>query len=288
MTQTVVGVSAFKPVYERLRWLNLGLFAEANGRFISLRGNHSESSPSIEALYDNTTAPGLARQPTTAQFTEGVHIGPVIKDYVQLDYSGKFQQFAGESDASFLGWSIDLNHTFYLYGFKKPHATEPVGPDSCARWGDSCPPLERTRNLNGSIGLRVLLTESITSGSDFVPFYFQPTLGGSDINSFAALSSYQDYRFRAPNLMLWRASFEHSIWGPFGFSFLADEGKVAVARSDVDFNHLKHSFAAGLTLRAGGFPMVYVMFAWGGKEGNHTIFNMNSSLLGGSARPLLD
>jgi hypothetical protein len=48
---------------------------------------------------------------------------------------------------------------------------------------------------------------------------------------------------------------------------------------------MKHSFATGLTLRAGGFPMVSVMFAWSGNEGNHTIFNMNTALLGGSSRP---
>jgi hypothetical protein len=56
----------------------------------------------------------------------------------------------------------------------------------------------------------------------------------------------------------------------------------------LDFNHLRHSFAGGFTLRAGGFPMVSIMFAWGGPEGHHNIFNMNTSLLGGSARPLLD
>jgi hypothetical protein len=34
--------------------------------------------------------------------------------------------------------------------------------------------------------------------------------------------------------------------------------------------------------------MVQMMFAWGGSEGHHNIFNMNSSLLGGGARPSLD
>jgi hypothetical protein len=33
--------------------------------------------------------------------------------------------------------------------------------------------------------------------------------------------------------------------------------------------------------------MVFVMFAWGGSEGHHTIFNMNTALLGGSSRPSL-
>jgi len=142
--------------------------------------------------------------------------------------------------------------------------------------------------LNGSIGFRFLLSESITSGDSIVPFYFQQTLGGSDINSMLALGSYQDYRFRAPNLLLLQESFEHSIWGPFGAKFMADQARVALTRSDLGFSDLKHSFAAGLTLRAGGFPMVSLMFAWGGPEGHHNIVNMNTSLLGGSARPLLD
>jgi hypothetical protein len=32
---------------------------------------------------------------------------------------------------------------------------------------------------------------------------------------------------------------------------------------------------------------VYLLFAFGGKEGTHTIANMNTSLIGGSARPSL-
>jgi len=59
------------------------------------------------------------------------------------------------------------------------------------------------------------------------------------------------------------------------------------ARGDLGSSHLKHSFADGLTLRVGGFPMISMMFAWGGPEGHHNNFNMNSSLLGGSSRPSL-
>ena len=50
---------------------------------------------------------------------------------------------------------------------------------------------------------------------------------------------------------------------------MVDEGKVAMRPGDLDFSHLAHSYAAGLTLRAGGFPMVQLLFAWGGHEGNH-------------------
>ena len=60
-------------------------------------------------------------------------------------------------------------------------------------------------------------------------------------------------------------------------------------RSDLGFSNLKHSFAAGLTLRAGGFPMVTVMYAWEGwpRGVSTAIANMNTSLLGGASRPQL-
>jgi hypothetical protein len=135
--------------------------------------------------------------------------------------------------------------------------------------------------------VRLLITESIASSGSVVPFYFQPTLGGSDINGNPWLSSYNDYRFRAPNALLLRESFEHSIWGPIGISFSADQGKVALTRGDIAFDHLAHSFSAGLTVRAGGLPALSLSFAWAGPEGVHTIANINSSLLGGSARPSL-
>ena len=114
--------------------------------------------------------------------------------------------------------------------------------------------------------MRLLITESTASAGSIVPFYFQPTLGGSNINGNPWLSSYSDYRFRAPNTLLLREAFEHSIWGPIGFAFSADQGKVALERNDVDFNHLAHSYSVGLTLRAGGLPALSLAFAWGASK----------------------
>ena len=292
-TQTIIGINAIKPVYEwpSIRKLNLSLLGEVNGRFVSLRGKHGQSQPSIEALYDEATAPGLSTQPAFVQLGQGVRIKPVIGDVFQFNYLVNFKEYVAASNShySFERWTVDLNHTFYLYGYTQsaPKNTDTNGPDECGPLTEKCPQVSHSRNLSGSVGVRLLLSESITSASSVVPFYFQPTLGGSDIDGQPSLASFDDYRFRAPNILLLRESFEHSIWGPFGFTFQADQGKVALAHGDIGFDHLKHSFASGLTLRAGGFPMVYLMFAWGGGEGTHTIFNLNTSLLGGSARPSL-
>ncbi|HXX18640.1 MAG TPA: hypothetical protein VEJ46_04500 [Candidatus Acidoferrum sp.] len=290
MSETIVGGSAIKPVYEwaAIRGLHLALLGDVNGRFVDIRGSHGQLVPSIENLYTEATAPGLTKQPGFLQLGEGVRVKPVLGNF-ELNYLAKFQQFFAPSDShySFLRWAVDLNHTYYLYGYERsaPPSTETVGPDSCA--GDKCPPIPYTRNLRGSIGVRVLLSESVYSATSVVPFYFQQTLGGQDINNVLALGSYQDYRFRTPNLLLFQETFEHSIWGPFGLKLMGDQGRVALTRRDLGFNDFKNSFAAGLTLRAGGFPMVTLMYAWGGPEGQHTIANMNTSLLSGSSRPSL-
>ena len=293
MTQTIVGVNAIKPVYElaALHKLNLALLGEINGRFVSVRGDHGQSVPSIETVYGDTTAPGLSTQPAFVQMAQGIRIKPATGDYLKLNYAGKFEEFFAPSNStnSFLRWTIDLDHTINIYKFQKVAvASDRLGPDSCDHVNERCPKYATTRNLTGFLGARLLLSESITSATNFVPFYFQQTLGGQDINGQLTLGSYQDYRFRAPNLLLVQGYAEHSIWGPFGLKFMADGGRVATTRGDIGFNHFRHSYAAGLTLRAGAFPMVSMMFAWGGPEGHHNIFNMNTSLLGGSARPPLD
>ncbi len=311
MRETIVGASVIKPFNARLSAAVLG---EVNGRFVDIRPSVNQPSPSIGTLYSEATAPGLTHQPGTAQFGEGVRMRPVLfDDFLHLDYNLTYQQYvASGSSFSFQRLTTDLSHEFALYRkttrIRVPRDTN--GPDECSVDQDSENPectadkfaqnpecvgnpskpecKAITRDLQGSIGLRFFLAASMTSGGNAVPFYFQPTLGGSDINGNPSLASYQDYRFRAPNVMLIRESFEHSLWNlPLGFTFMADEGKVGLLRGDLGSNPWIHSFSTGLTLRAGGFPEVLLLFSWGGNEGTHTIASVNTSLLGGSTRPSL-
>jgi hypothetical protein len=262
-----------------------------NGRFVNLRGNHGESTPSIETVFTEATAPGLATQPAFVQLGEGVRLEPtLLNDHLQINYLAQFQQYVAPSDGhySFRRYTFDLDHTIPLYHNAGSYGAKPTnGPDDCAAalGATKCSAIQRNRE--GSVEVRLFITESIASAGSVVPFYFQPNMGGSDINGNSWLSSYNDYRFRAPNALLLRESFEHSIWGPIGFAFSSDQGKVALARNDVAFNHLAHSFSVGVTLRAGGLPALSLAFAWGGPEGTHTIAGVNTSLLGGSTRPSL-
>jgi hypothetical protein len=292
MTETIVGGNVVKPFYEPL---HASLYGEMNGRFVNIRGSHGQVGPSIEQLYTDATAPGLTTQPGAVQLGEGIRIRPILaKDVVRLNYSLTFQQYLtpGNANFSFERLMVDLGHEFALYG-TTTRILEPRlanGPDDCGLDPVTHPecPKAMVRNFEGSVGLRFLTALSMTPGGNVVPFYFQPTLGGADINGNPSLSSYQDYRFRAPNVLLLRESFEHSIWNwPIGFTLLADQGKVALTRGELGSSPWVHSFSTGLTLRAGGFPQVYLLFSWGGREGTHTIANVNTSLLGGGTRPSL-
>lgn len=311
MQETIVGINVIKPFYARLSAAFVG---EVNGRFIDIRPSLNQPSPSIGTLYSEATAPGLTHQPGTAQFGEGIRMRPILfDDFLHLDYSLTYQQYVASGNSfSFQRLTTDLSHQFAIY-----HKTTRIlmprdtnGPDECSVDRDSENPECKvdkfahnpecaantskpecktiSRDLQGSVGFRFFLALSATPGGNIVPFYFQPTLGGSDINGNPSLASYQDYRFRAPNAMLLRESFEHSLGSlPFGFTFLADQGKVSLTRGDLGASAWVHSFSTGLTLRAGGFPQVYLLFSWGGNEGTHTIASMNNTLLGGSARPSL-
>ena len=287
MRQTIVGGNVTWPVFQPLA---LSLFGEVNGRFVSVQGANVQSGPPIGALYSDATAPGLAQQPGFAQATQGIRLTPSFANgYVRLNYSLGIQEWAGGSNHSFRRFTTDLSHQFPLY--RRTQSLVPKsfnGPDSCKQDvnAKTCPPI--SRNLEGSFGLRFLYTASYMSGGNTVPFYFDPTLGGADINGNIFLPSYADYRFRGPDLLLLRGSFEHSIYKwPLGAKFMIDEGRVAATRQDLGFDHLAHSYAAGLTVHAGGLPLIDLLFAWGGHEGTHNIAIVNSSLLGGSPRPSL-
>jgi uncharacterized MnhB-related membrane protein len=77
-----------------------------------------------------------------------------------------------------------------------------------------------------------------------------------------------------------------AIWGPIGAYFLAEQGKVTQAAEGLGFSGLARSYGVGVTIRAGGFPLVNLTFAWG-SEGHHIISTIDSTLLGGSGRPSL-
>ncbi|HMJ86736.1 MAG TPA: hypothetical protein VK504_26340 [Vicinamibacterales bacterium] len=292
MSETVAGASGVRPIYSHL---NMGVYGEINGRSVDVRPSPNQESPSIEQLYGPADAPGLNDHPFFLQLGAGVRMRPSdSKKRLHLNYDVAYRPFfdTSGSELSFQRLTVDLGHELSLYHTHMRVPRDTNGPDDCAiDPGDArsrCQPIAKTSTKEGSIGFRAFTSLSRTSSANAVPFYFQPTVGGADINGNNVLGSYQDYRFRARNLLLLRESFEHSFGKlPVGFIMLADQAKLANAAGDLGRAPWIQSYAAGITLRAGGLPIISLLFAFGGHEGTHTILNMGASLLGSSGRPSL-
>ena len=269
MSETITGVNAELPLK-----YGFHISGEFNGRWPSIGPDHGQSSPSIEQIYTEPTAPGLTRQPGLAQLGEGLqytkHGGGLGKDAsfgadFDLDWGVKFQQFIAPSLStfSFRRLTIDASNDINLLKMFRPKKGSP------------------TSEHFGTLQLRGWLSESIAPAGHFVPFYFQPTLGGGDIDKQRTLASFADYRFRAPNALLFRGQYEQPLpkYSFLGVVFRADSGKVADARGDLDLSHLRHSFGAGITIRAGNFPYLVFMYAWAGGEGHHAFADLNLSAI---------
>lgn len=289
LTQTIAGASVILPLNRD----GISFTAEFNGRIPQLRGNFNENVPSIGQLYTEATAPGLTRPAAFLQPGAGIQIQPsIFNDHLRLHYLANIQGFTslGTSAYTFRRWTADIGNEFPLARKVYLTAANPHdGPDSCASGaGTTCPHISSTINNEGSVSLRLLLTGSAASVGSNVPFYFDPTIGGSDIDGNPILPSYPDYRFRAPNLVLLRGTVEHALPKvPLGAYFSVDAAKSPLTRSDIDFSNLRRSYSVGLTVHAGGLPVVYLLFAWGGNEGNHTTLSVSNILLSASSRPSL-
>lgn len=292
LTETIVGANAIVP----LGAAAVSFIGEVNGRVPQLHGATTGSVPPVQQVYTDATAPGLSSQPAVIEPGIGVRIQPdLLAQHLRLNYLLQFQDYSnlGNSTSGFRRWTADLSHEIPMdRKVRLTAASNQNGPDSCAPTPDvKCPSpthISSALNHEGSIDFRLLMVGSAAGAGGAVPFYFDPTLGGSDMNGQPLLPSYPDYRFRAPNLVLLRETIEHAIPKlPMGVYFSADEAKVALTRGDIDFTNLRHSYSAGITVHAGGLPVVYLLFAWGGNEGNHTTFQVSNVLLGASARPSL-
>jgi hypothetical protein len=157
----------------------------------------------------------------------------------------------------------------------------PRGPNQCgALAGGRCP--APATNRYGAVNIRFVASRSDAGSSARVPFYFQPTLGGSDIDATPALSAFTDYRFRGPRALLLQESIEHYVYSIVGVAAMAEQGTVGV--TDWGTSSVRQSVAAGVTIRAGNLPLARVMWAWG-SEGHRFIAMVSPTFLGGSSRP---
>ncbi len=156
-TENITGLRGIVPVHPC--WLPIGLkpvlLAEINARIPSVRGSYGDTSPSIETIYTDATAPGLASQPGTLQTGEGIRFLPqLFTGRLKFNYMVNFQQFTAPSNSrdSFRRYTADLNQTFQITR-KDSSGTEKPAPATVAKpapIGKPAAPVSVTRDVFGT------------------------------------------------------------------------------------------------------------------------------------------
>jgi len=141
-----------------------------------------------------------------------------------------------------------------------------------------CEPIVGGQCSMGQLVLKELLTSSYVGANRQVPFYFQPTLGGADINGVDTLRGLVDYRLRAPNRILLQAEFYHNIQGPIGIYGFYEVGKVGLSAGDLDLVHLRHDLGVGVYFKIQNQIVVRGYIGFGAGEGSHPNFKLPSAL----------
>ena len=252
LTDTVLKINGAHPLPKGFQLLGV-----AEGLWASPQGFQGSTIPSIEKVFTPTNTPGL--QVSTGYFVYGAGIyweHPVdecMECWWKTDFSATIREF---HEATGLPYSFRRLDIVWRQDFD----------------------LDFGSNVDlGTLSLTGRLKESVATGGNQVPFYLQPTFGGTDIENIDVLRSYRDYRFRAPHLLAFQAEYTRAIRDPLGVLLFYDVGKVAAARGDLDFTHMKHSFGAGFTLRVGNLPWFKLYYAWAGPEGSHTTYTGNTN-----------
>ena len=128
----------------------------------------------------------------------------------------------------------------------------------------------------GQFDFKTRLVFSRTGAENVVPFYYQPTLGGSDIESRVTLRGYPDYRFRGNDLALVQIEYTKSIpaLDPVGIYTFYDGGSVALAGQSLGTARYRQDGGLGASLRLQGKIVLRAYAAMGAGHGVHLGYNL--------------
>lgn len=232
------------------------------GLWSTPQGSYDADVPSIEVNFTPSDTPALQTK------TSYIYYGGQLRYQYPMDES--IRGYRTDLRAAILGFHDASGNSLNFNRFE-------------IEWAQRFAP--GRSDAFGTFSLDARFSGSVTNNGKEVPFYLQPTLGGTDIEGRDVLRSFRDYRFRAPNVADLRAEYEHTLWGPIGALLFYDTGNVALSRHDLTLHDFRHSFGVGFTLKTGGIPLVKLYYAFAGGEGTHTTFTGNTNNFLGEGDP---
>jgi hypothetical protein len=214
-------------------WLQIGSHV---GQLSPSIGSGTDSRfPSLEARFTDADAPGLAEQPD-------FKYGDVFAEVDYRDEPGNARQ----GGHYVMSWRTYSDSDLDRYSFRSVDLL----------LQHFVPIFDKKRVFAFQFGL---VGTSAGSG-DLVPFYMQPTLGGS-----RTLRGVADYRFRDRNALWLNAEYRWEAFSALDMALFTDHGSVAGKVSDLGLS--EHAYGIGFRFNTARAVFLRVDLATGGGEG---------------------
>jgi outer membrane protein assembly factor BamA len=199
--------------FRAAKWLEIGTTA-------GMLNSNSEAGrdnrwPSVEEVFSSEDVPGLAEQPQ--YHYAGVFVRADTRDEPGNPRSGRMVE---------LNWNGYQDRDHRGYSFKRVDAEV-----------QQYIPFFNKRRV---IALRGRTVLSDTGAGNAVPFFLQPTLGGSE-----DLRGFREFRFRDRNLMVMNAEYRWEAFSGLDLALFADAGKVFHSSRQLNFSDLEKSYGFG-------------------------------------------
>jgi surface antigen Omp85-like protein len=237
---TYEGVAGYQP---RPR---LGFRVRAGIKQVFIGPGSEKTSLATQAVFDDTTAPGLTRQP------DFVHWGASVL----LD--GRDEPGAPHRGAMLAaGWEAfdDLDSSSYRFDRFSADARAflPVGSHQRV------------------LALRARVSSDHAAAGSVVPFYFQETLGGGH-----NLRGFHTYRFRGTKVVLGQAEYRWEAWPALQLALFADAGRVFTTDEGLSLRDLEHDWGFGFRLKTSDATVLHFDTAFS-REGTRAVVRLGSS-----------
>lgn len=211
----------------------------------SSTGPFDRDEPDTLALYANDPGAGLARQPRF--FHSDVELMSDTRDHRGYPTRGGLYRASGGTFRDQSGGALTFNR-FEAEGAQ-------FVPVAGAR---------------GVLALHAWTVFSDTAPDRSVPFYFLPSLGGSN-----TLRAYTDYRFHGRNLAVVNFESRWALMDHVDAAFFFDAGNVAARVKDLDF--ARTSYGIGFRVHTRTSNIARIDFAHG-DDGWRAFFRLNDPL----------
>lgn len=271
----------------------------------------SSAANAVSVNFTDSTAPGLSSQPGFAHSTIALRsnprlrsepvtndsdlnrTGPLKKRYLLFTFSNdaEYHWFSasGDSRSSFQQFVLDSDENIQLgVRIRKAVQVKDIDGDKLlyrtlahlcgdtdVDWSNKDNYVVKVHQLCrfGNLDLRSHLNASHTGSSSLIPFYLEPTVGGSDIDSRPSLRGFADYRFRDRDAHFVQTDYTIPVYDPLGALLFYDAGTVGPTFSSLSWSHLHQDAGVGMTFYIQGNVAAQGYVAWGAGHGPKLGYN---------------